>query len=109
MTIDTPREVPVAAILKATYGSAEAQIREGLRLLGYEPQRKRLLLKPNVVTYARWLPVGGVPRAVHTDLRFLEALLRVFAGYEIVIAEGGVAHGDTATGAIVSRAPVVGL
>jgi uncharacterized protein (DUF362 family) len=88
-------ESPVVAILKATYGSAEAQIREALRLLGYVPRRKQLLLKPNLVTSARWLPLGGVQRSAHTDVRFIEALLRVFDGYEIVIAEGGLATYDT--------------
>jgi len=32
---------------------------------------------------------------VHTDIRFIEALLRVFDGYEIVIAEGSVGPGST--------------
>lgn len=88
-------ESPVVAILKATYGSAEAQVREALRLLGYTPQRKQLLLNPNVMALARWLPLGGVPRSAYTDVRFIEALLRVFDGYEIVIAEGGLASSDT--------------
>jgi uncharacterized protein (DUF362 family) len=81
----------MVAILKATYGSAEEQIRAALRLLGYEPRRKQLLLKPNLLTSARWLPLGGVHRSAHTDVRFIEALLRVFDGYEIVIAEGAMA------------------
>jgi uncharacterized protein (DUF362 family) len=90
MANDIPQETPAVAIVKATYDMAEAQIREALRLLGYTPRRRQLLLKPNLVSHARWLPDGGVPRCTYTDVRFLEALLRIFAGYEIVIAEGSV-------------------
>jgi uncharacterized protein (DUF362 family) len=54
------------------------------------------LLKPNVVTVPRWLPLGGTPRAAVTDARFVEALLRVFAGYEVTIAEGAAASRRTA-------------
>lgn len=86
---------PRVAIVRATYRTAEAQIEEALRLLDYRPRKNRILLKPNVVTPARWLPLGGVPRAALTDLRFIEALLRVFSGYEIVIAEGGLATYNT--------------
>lgn len=76
------------AILPTTYRTAEKQIREALRLLNYCPQRKKILLKPNLVAVPRWLPLGGIPRAAITDIRFVEALLRVFDGYEITIAEG---------------------
>ena len=76
------------AILPTTYHTAEKQIREALRLLNYCPQREKILLKPNLVAVPRWLPLGGIPRAAITDLRFVEALLRVFDGYEITIAEG---------------------
>jgi uncharacterized protein (DUF362 family) len=86
---------PVVAVMKATYGSAEAQITEALRLLDYVPSRRQLLLKPNLFTSARWLPLGGIPRSAMTDVRFIEALLQVFQGYEIVIAEGGMATSDT--------------
>jgi uncharacterized protein (DUF362 family) len=85
------RDRSTVAVMEATYPRAEAQIREALRLLDYRPQGRKLLLKPNVVTYPRWLPLGGVPRSAITDLRFLEALLRVFEGYEITIAEGALA------------------
>lgn len=76
------------AILQSTYRTAEQQIEQALRLLNYRPARHKLLLKPNVVTIPHWLPLGGVPRSAITDLRFIEALLRVFDGYEITIAEG---------------------
>lgn len=83
------------AIVRSNYRDAEAGIREALRLLDYRPQRRRILLKPNMVTVPRWLPVGGTPRATVTDLRFMEALLRVFAGYEVTIAEGVAASRST--------------
>ena len=83
------------AILPATYCTAEKQIRKALRLLDYGPQREKILLKPNLVTAPRWLPLGGTPRAAITDLRFIEALLRVFDGYEVTIAEGAIASYDT--------------
>jgi uncharacterized protein (DUF362 family) len=95
MVGDMAREMPVVAIVQATYRTAEAQIREVLRLLDYTPQLRQILLKPNLVTWAHWLPVGGIPRCVHTDIRFIEALLRVFDGYEIVIGEGSVGPGST--------------
>jgi len=82
-------------ILPATYRTAERQIKEALRLLDYRPQRKKILLKPNLVAVPRWLPLGGIPRAVITDVRFIEALLRVFDGYEITIADGALAPYDT--------------
>jgi uncharacterized protein (DUF362 family) len=87
--------VPRVAVLPATYRTAEQQIREALRLLDYRPQQRKLLIKPNLVTIPHWLPVGGTPRSAITDPRFLEALLRVFDGYEIVIAEGALATYDT--------------
>jgi hypothetical protein len=37
--------------LEATYGTAQVQIEEALRLLDYRPQGSKILLKPNVVTY----------------------------------------------------------
>lgn len=86
--------IPVA-VLPARYGTAEAQIRRALRLLDYRPRRKRILLKPNIVTVPRWLPLGGTPRAAITDIRFIEALLRVFSDHEVTIAEGALASCDT--------------
>jgi uncharacterized protein (DUF362 family) len=83
------------AILPATYRTAEGQIREALRLLDYRPQREKILLKPNLVALPRWLPLGGTPRAAITDLRFIEALLHVFDGHEITIAEGAIPLHDT--------------
>jgi len=83
------------AIVRSSYRSAEEKIREALWLLDYRPERRRILLKPNVVTAPRWLPVGGTPRAAVTDVRFLESLLRVFSGYEVTVAEGAAAFRDT--------------
>jgi uncharacterized protein (DUF362 family) len=79
------------AIVAATYRTAEAQLREALRLLDYTPQRTKILLKPNLVTIPHWLPLGGIPRSAITDIYFIEALLRVFDGYDITIAEGAIA------------------
>ncbi len=87
------QKVPVVAVLKASYGDAEARIREGMRMLGYSPARDKIWIKPNVVSNPRLL--RGIPRAVATDLRFIEALLRIFDGHEITIAEGpGVENPD---------------
>jgi uncharacterized protein (DUF362 family) len=88
-------DAPLVAVLPATYRTAEDQIRQALRLLDYRPQRKKILLKPNLVTLPRWLPLGGVPRSAITDIRFIEALLRIFDGHEITIAEGSIATYDT--------------
>jgi uncharacterized protein (DUF362 family) len=88
----THQEESVVAIMRSTYRTAERQIEDALRLLDYKPGRKKILLKPNVVTPPRWLPLGGVPRSTITDIRFIEALLRVFDGYEITIAEGSASH-----------------
>jgi uncharacterized protein (DUF362 family) len=86
----------MVAVLEATYRTAEEQIREALRLLDYCPHGKKILLKPNVVTCPHWLPMGGIPRSAITDVRFLKALLHVFDGYEITIAEGsGATRVDT--------------
>jgi uncharacterized protein (DUF362 family) len=83
------------AVLSATYRTAEEQIRRALQLLEYRPQRDKILLKPNLVTIPRWLPLGGIPRSAITDIRFIEALLRIFDGYEITIADGALATTDT--------------
>lgn len=88
------REAPVV-VLAATYETAEARVREALQFLSYRPRRKRILLKPNLVTVPRWLPLGGTPQATITDVRFIEALLRVFSGYEVTIAEAALAFSDT--------------
>lgn len=98
---------PPVVILSASYRTAEERIREALRLLDYRPQRDQVLLKPNLVTVPRWLPVGGTPHAAITDLRFVEALLRVFDGYEVTIAEGAIASYDTDE--ILARTGVVAL
>jgi len=101
------KDLQSVVILRASYRSAEEQIRQALRLLDYEPQRKKILIKPNVVAVPRWLPIGGAPRAIITDLRFIEALLRVFDGYQITIGEGAVATYDT--DAILEKAGVKAL
>jgi uncharacterized protein (DUF362 family) len=90
----TESAAPVV-VLRASYETAESQIRRALRLLDYHPRRERILLKPNLVTAPRWLPLGGTPRAAITDVRFIEALLRVFSGYEVTVAEGSLAFCDT--------------
>ena len=85
----------LVAVLPSTYRTAETQIREALRLLDYRPRREKLLIKPNLVTSPLWLPLGGISRAAVTDLRFIEALLRVFEGYDVTIAEGAIPGYDT--------------
>ncbi|MBN1889756.1 MAG: DUF362 domain-containing protein [Thermoflexales bacterium] len=95
------------AIVRSSYHTAEEQIREALRLLDWRPQHDKILLKPNLVTVPRWLPIGGSPGAIITNLRFIEALLRVFEGHKITIAEGALAGCDT--GAILEQTGVVAL
>ena len=97
----------LVAVLPSTYRTAETQIREALRLLDYRPRRDKLLIKPNLVTAPLWLPLGGIPRAAVTDLRFIEALLRVFDGYDITIAEGAIPGYDT--GAILQKNGIYAL
>lgn len=89
------KNVAPIALLAASYETAESQIRRALRLLDYQPRRRSILLKPNVVTTPRWLPLGGTPRAAITDVRFIEALLRIFSDYDITVAEGALASCDT--------------
>ena len=101
------RDTPPVAVLSATYRTAEKQIKEALRLLDYCPQREKILLKPNLVTIPRWLPLGGTPRSAITDVRFIEALLRVFDGYEITIADGTLAPTDTSE--VLERSGVAAL
>lgn len=82
-------------MLESSYRRAEKRIRQALRLLDYRPRREKILLKPNLVTYPRWLPIGGTPPSTITDPRFIEALLRVFRGYQVTIADGAIAGHDT--------------
>jgi uncharacterized protein (DUF362 family) len=100
-------ELPAVAVLRSSYRSAQNRIEEALDLLGYQPQQRKVWLKPNLVTAPYWLPLGGKARSAITDLRFLEALLRIFADYEVVIAEGGLATYDT--GATLERTGVAAL
>ena len=100
-------EARPVAILSATYRTAERQIREALRMLDYRPQRPNILLKPNLVAVPRWLPLGSIPRSTITDLRFIEALLRVFDGYQVTIADGALAGTDT--GAVLQESGVAAL
>ncbi|MBN1658185.1 MAG: DUF362 domain-containing protein [Anaerolineae bacterium] len=94
--VPPPQDPPTVAVVRSTYRTAEAHIAEALRLLDYHPRRHQILLKPNLLTLPRWLPLGGTSRASITDLRFIEALLRVFDGYEITIGESALAGADTA-------------
>jgi hypothetical protein len=87
--------VSKVAVLSATYRTAEKQIRQALDLLGYRPRRKKLLIKPNLAATPLFLPIGGIPRAAIVDVRFIKALLRVFDGYEITIAEDSLVPYDT--------------
>ncbi len=89
------KRAATVAVLPSTYETVEAQIREALRLLDYHPPRKKILLKPNIVTTPRWLPLGGTPKAAITDVRFIEALLRAFSDCEVTVGEGSLAFRDT--------------
>lgn len=91
----SPPADSTVAVLESSYRQAEERIRQAFCLLDYRPRRERILLKPNLVTYPRWLFVGATPPSAITDPRFIEALLRVFSGYQVTIAEGAIAGYDT--------------
>jgi uncharacterized protein (DUF362 family) len=100
-------QASAVAVVRSSYRTAEAHIGEALRLLDYRPARRQILLKPNLLTAPRWLPLGGTSRASITDLRFLEALLRVFEGYDVTIAESALAGRDT--GKVLAQTGVIDL
>lgn len=87
-------EAPRVALLPATYRTAEQQIAAALQLIDYTPQRRQILLKPNLVNLPGPRLLGGVRRYAITDLRFIEALLRLWRGYDITIADGSVIETD---------------
>ncbi len=87
-------EEPLVAVLPATYRTIEGQLEAILSLLDYRPRRQQLLLKPNLVNLPGPRLLGGIRPYANTDLRFIEALLRVLRGYDITIAEGSTIDTD---------------
>jgi len=64
-------------------------IRKVLNLIGYAPTKNKIFIKPNVVNIRK--PGTGVI----THPRVVEALLKYFSGYEVVIGEGSIIGKDT--------------
>jgi len=69
-------------IVRATLSTVDNSMAELMRLIGYEPRREALFIKPNV-------PDSG-PRGqgLYTDPAVVGAFLKVFPGRTVVIGEG---------------------
>lgn len=70
-------------------GEVDEKIRQILSLIAYVPKRRKIFIKPNVVNIRK--PSTGVI----THPRVVEALLKYFSDYEVVIGEGSVIGKDT--------------
>ncbi len=81
---------PLVAIQKSSYNNLDIKIKNIFKLLDYTPKKNKILIKPNFVARPQLLPLGKIPKSVITDIRFIEALIRVFDGYEIIIGESAV-------------------
>jgi uncharacterized protein (DUF362 family) len=73
--------VPVG-IVKADLHTVDEKVTEVLSLINYKPKREKIFIKPNVVNIRK--PRTGVI----THPRVVEALLKYFSNYEVVIGEG---------------------
>ena len=70
------------SVLKANLSNIDQKVKEALELIRYKPKKKRLFFKPNIVG-----PYG--PRSgVVTHYRVVEALIKYFWGYEMIVGEG---------------------
>ncbi len=75
-------------IVRATTDSIDQGMAELLRLIGYQPQRDALFIKPNV-------PDAGPPgRGLYADPAVVEAFLKCFPGKQAVIGEGCIVGRD---------------
>jgi len=76
-------------IAKANLNNVDQKMSELLNMIGYVPKKKKIFLKPNVVNIRK--PQTGVI----THPRVVEALLKHFSDYEVVIGEGSIIGTDT--------------
>ncbi len=80
-------EISKVGVIEADYTNVVSKVKEVLDLIGYKPEKKKILLKPNIVS----------PRdkdsPVITNPKVIEALIIYFKEFadEIVIGEGSVA------------------
>jgi len=75
-------------IVRATLDSLDTSIAELMRLIGYEPRREALFIKPNV-------PDSGPPgQGLYTDPAVVDAFLKLFPGRSTVIGEGCIVGRD---------------
>ena len=70
------------SIVQATMENVEAKVNEALDLIGYQPQKDAIFIKPNVPS------AGPADQGLFTDPRVVEALVKRFSDREIVIGEG---------------------
>lgn len=76
-------------IVRANLRNIDDKITEILNLISYTPSRRKIFLKPNVAN------VRNPRTGVITNPRIIEALLKYFSGYEVVIGEGSIIGKDT--------------
>jgi uncharacterized protein (DUF362 family) len=75
-------------IVRATLDSVNQSMAELINLIGYQPQRDALFIKPNV-------PDAGPPgQGLYSDPAVADAFLRLFPGRPVVIGEGCVVGRD---------------
>lgn len=75
-------------IVRATLDTLDTSIAELMRLIGYEPRREGLFIKPNV-------PDSGLPgQGLYTDPAVVDAFLKLFPGRSTVIGEGCIVGRD---------------
>jgi uncharacterized protein (DUF362 family) len=70
------------SVLKANLSNIDKKVKEALELIHYKPKKKRLFFKPNIV--GPFSPRTGVV----THFRVVEALIKYFWGYEMIVGEG---------------------
>ena len=70
------------SIVKANLANIDTKVKEAFELIRYTPKKKRLFIKPNIV--GPFSPYRGIV----THPRVVEALIKYFWGYEIIIGEG---------------------
>ena len=75
-------------VVRSTLDSVDSSMAELMRLIGYEPRREDLFIKPNV-------PDSGPPgQGLYTDPAVLDAFLKLFPGRGTVIGEGCIVGRD---------------
>lgn len=76
------------AIVRATLDDVPQRVAEALALIGYQPHKDAIFIKPNVPDY------GPPDQGLYTDPRVVEGLLQAFSGHSVVIGEGGIIGRD---------------